>query len=379
MKHSYPNSQALLAQPQAWILIVTSFVLGIWVAPKTTQTELFKSIYGQNFSYQMKAGNPPKSAAHHLIPLKSRAHNTLQTATQLKSKNKKSAAKLNAKNATSDKKKSQAAKAAPTQGKNKNLNAKQNQKANGSNQSLHDTNNLNENNNASNENNLKSSYSAQAYVQDQKATENNWRAILLSQPTSENLDKFLFAFKQGQISAEDFFSITEELLLSNHDTYSSAAIYLLSKTIQPQSFELIAAHYDHSSELQTKFDFILTSYQTEPGLTITKNYLHNYLSYSSNTLSLALKQVVSSAQLSKSVNYSNGRKDRSTWAAHARQNSSYAIDSKTYQSILKMKNNSQDPEIKQMAANAYEQLSVLMASSSESGYIPLAQQADLTE
>lgn len=66
-----------------------------------------------------------------------------------------------------------------------------------------------------------------------------WKEILFASPTSSNGMAFLMAYRKGDISSENFFSLSAELLQDERETHKNLSLYLLSAINHGRVFEIL--------------------------------------------------------------------------------------------------------------------------------------------
>lgn len=88
-----------------------------------------------------------------------------------------------------------------------------------------------------------------------------WRALLLGQPSAANMAKLVAALQAGEVEAATFYMIVGELLESQNSERQAVALGGLSQVPTAQSFELVAEKMSLlPAELQTSASSFLNSY-----------------------------------------------------------------------------------------------------------------------
>ncbi len=67
-----------------------------------------------------------------------------------------------------------------------------------------------------------------------------WRSLLLSQPTKANMDEFLAAWRAGEVDANGFYQVTSELIAIRSKDPQNLALYALQAVPHLRSFTTIA-------------------------------------------------------------------------------------------------------------------------------------------
>lgn len=90
-----------------------------------------------------------------------------------------------------------------------------------------------------------------------------WRALLSSQPTKENVAKLINAYFAKEVDDSTFYTIVTDLLRNNKTETQALGLYAVSSIYNLQSFTAVAGHYDQmTSENQAKAYSYLTGYAT---------------------------------------------------------------------------------------------------------------------
>lgn len=66
-----------------------------------------------------------------------------------------------------------------------------------------------------------------------------WRALLLAQPTEENINKFIQAYGSGAVTAQDFYQISSELLASNKTEVQALGLKAIAAFPSLRSFKVL--------------------------------------------------------------------------------------------------------------------------------------------
>jgi hypothetical protein len=88
-----------------------------------------------------------------------------------------------------------------------------------------------------------------------------WRALLLSQPTRKNMEDFISAWRAGEINAQGFYQVVNELILTKKRETQNIALMALQAVPHVQTFATIARNFNNfTPENQTLANNILLSY-----------------------------------------------------------------------------------------------------------------------
>ncbi|MEZ0391275.1 MAG: hypothetical protein ACAH59_03605 [Pseudobdellovibrionaceae bacterium] len=89
-----------------------------------------------------------------------------------------------------------------------------------------------------------------------------WRALLFGQATVKNANEFLVAYKRGEIDANSFYQISEELLQDAVADRQKMALYILKQDPSVRTFTLLVANYQEKTPepLKTQVYEVIKSY-----------------------------------------------------------------------------------------------------------------------
>ena len=86
--------------------------------------------------------------------------------------------------------------------------------------------------------------SAQDKKEDEKRSAEQWRSLLNAQPTRENMDQMVAAYNKGDLPADGFYLVIEDLMKNQKSETQMVAVYGLNKTPSGRSFVALAQHYE---------------------------------------------------------------------------------------------------------------------------------------
>ncbi|MGZ3770759.1 MAG: hypothetical protein ACXVCP_06215 [Bdellovibrio sp.] len=90
---------------------------------------------------------------------------------------------------------------------------------------------------------------------------NQWRALIMAQPTKENVAKLVEAYNQKEVDDQTFYTIVTDLLRNNKSEVQSYGLAALKSVYNEKSFAVTAKYYDQlSPELQPQAHNYLLSY-----------------------------------------------------------------------------------------------------------------------
>lgn len=198
--------------------------------------------------------------------------------------------------------------------------------------------------------------------EDQKdITADQWRSLLSSQPTKENVNKLLAAYMGGTVDSSTFYEIVTDLLKNNKSDTQALGLYAVNYVYSGQSFAVVAANYDQlTSENQTTAHTYLMGYATAARLAALTGALS---SSSADVVEMALQVVISGYQSAKSgsttVTTSDTR-SRGNTATSSNTVSDYTNTTlvKRLQALAK----SSDSAIASLASSALNQIQTTVAS-----------------
>jgi hypothetical protein len=97
--------------------------------------------------------------------------------------------------------------------------------------------------------------------EEEKLSPAQWRALMSAQPTRENMDKLVQALASNKVDANTFYSIIEEMLMSQKTDDQALALYGVQRTNNVRSFAVVALHISTlQGETQTAANTFLRSY-----------------------------------------------------------------------------------------------------------------------
>ena len=67
-----------------------------------------------------------------------------------------------------------------------------------------------------------------------------WRQLLMSQPTLANVNKFLAAYRNKEVTPQEYFQLSQELVLSDKKENQAAGLYALQSAPSATSFAIVA-------------------------------------------------------------------------------------------------------------------------------------------
>jgi hypothetical protein len=137
-----------------------------------------------------------------------------------------------------------------------------------------------------------SSNEVQNQEKDEVLSPQQWRALVLAQPTQKNMDKLVAAVEKKQIEEKEFQEIIHDLLKSQNKDQNTLAFYGINKVATASSFIFISQIRDSlHQDLKPKADQLLASYSNIP----KRNELLKVLLAQDVVASLRAAQVVKSA------------------------------------------------------------------------------------
>ncbi|MGZ3773666.1 MAG: hypothetical protein ACXVCY_15170 [Pseudobdellovibrionaceae bacterium] len=90
---------------------------------------------------------------------------------------------------------------------------------------------------------------------------NQWRALLMAQPTKDNVDKMIAAYSNKEIDDQTFYSIVIDLFRSNKPEVQGYGLMAVESAYNVKSFSVTAQYYDQlAPEVQKKAHAYLLSY-----------------------------------------------------------------------------------------------------------------------
>lgn len=195
--------------------------------------------------------------------------------------------------------------------------------------------------------------------QDQKdITADQWRSLISSQPTKENVGKLLAAYMNGDVDAGTFYEIVTDLLKNNKSETQALGLYAVASVYSSQSFTVVAANYDQlTSENQSTAHTYLLGYASSTRSSILLSAMK---SSTAEVVDLALQVVIAGYQTAKTSSSStttDGRSRGNTVTA-----SNVTSDYTKYVTQLQALAKSSDAAIASLASSALSQIQTIVAS-----------------
>lgn len=117
-----------------------------------------------------------------------------------------------------------------------------------------------------------------------------WRALLMAQPTQENVAKLMQAYAAGEVEEQTVYTVVTDLFRNNKSEVQNLGLVALNSIYTERSFSLVAEFYDQlASDIQPKAHKYLMSYAVTPRLPILAEALK---SNNSNVVETALEVVI---------------------------------------------------------------------------------------
>lgn len=145
---------------------------------------------------------------------------------------------------------------------------------------------------------------AQAKAKDSKDAKQNalsgsqWRALILAQPTSENISKLVDAYQSREVDDDTFYTIVTDLFRDNKVEHQQLGLAALRSVYNEKSFAVTAQYMDSlAPEVQTSAQSYLLSYTGSGRLNILMSALQ---SSNKETVATAVEVVVNGYKSSKS-------------------------------------------------------------------------------
>lgn len=90
---------------------------------------------------------------------------------------------------------------------------------------------------------------------------NQWRALLMAQPTKENVNKLIEAYSKKEVDDQTFYTIVTDLFRNNKAEVQAYGLAAVKSAYNDKSFALTAHYYDQlAPELQPQANNYLLSY-----------------------------------------------------------------------------------------------------------------------
>lgn len=103
-----------------------------------------------------------------------------------------------------------------------------------------------------------------------------WRALMMGQPSNENISDFIAAYRKGEVTSMDFYAIVNELLLSTRSEQSSVALILLNGDPSPQAFEMLVTQQDAvTAEVRLSMQSLLNTYSNTNRFSVLSRLLNH--------------------------------------------------------------------------------------------------------
>lgn len=101
-----------------------------------------------------------------------------------------------------------------------------------------------------------------------------WRALLMAQPTRENVTKLIAAFTKGDVDDATFYMIMADLYRANKAETQALGLQAAKAVYSTRAFALTAQYFDQlTTELQTQANTYLATYATSARLSILASLL----------------------------------------------------------------------------------------------------------
>lgn len=105
---------------------------------------------------------------------------------------------------------------------------------------------------------------------------NQWRALVMAQPTKENVLKLLEAYQSKEVDDQTFYTIVVDLFKNNKPEVQSYGLYAVKSAVNLKSFTVTAEYYDKlAPEVQTQANSYLLSYSVSGRLPILLSALQS--------------------------------------------------------------------------------------------------------
>lgn len=139
---------------------------------------------------------------------------------------------------------------------------------------------------------------------DKKVTAEQWRSLVLGQPTQTNVNKMVAAYMAGDLTDSEFYGITKELMHNSNAETQALGLSAVSSFYTTSAFTVVATNYSVlPTEVQTKADAYLLGYANTGRLGILASALK---SSSTDVVSMATQIVLKGYQAAKSSVGSDG-------------------------------------------------------------------------
>lgn len=105
---------------------------------------------------------------------------------------------------------------------------------------------------------------------------NQWRSLVMAQPTKENVLKLLEAYQNKEVDDQTFYTIVVDLLKNNKPEVQSYGLYAVKSAVNLKSFSVTAEYYDKlAPEVQAQANGYLLSYSVSGRLPILLSALQS--------------------------------------------------------------------------------------------------------
>lgn len=133
---------------------------------------------------------------------------------------------------------------------------------------------------------------------DKKITAEQWRSLVLGQPTQANVNKMVAAYMAGDMTDAEFYGITKELMHNSNTETQALGLSAVSSFYTTSAFSIVATNYSvFPTDVQTKADAYLLGYANTGRLGILASALK---SSSADVVSMATQIVLKGYQAAKS-------------------------------------------------------------------------------
>ncbi|WP_413559914.1 hypothetical protein [Bdellovibrio sp. HCB209] len=189
-----------------------------------------------------------------------------------------------------------------------------------------------------------------------KMTAQQWRNLVLGQPTKENVNKMVLAYMDADLTDGEFFGIVKELLLNSNAETQSLGLSAASSFYSSTAFNTVASTYKTlSTDTQTKAMAYLLGFANAGRLGALASSLQ---SSNADVVTLAAEIVVKGYNSAKSGANTSQGSGRTRGDAFTNSLTSYS----QFQKIFENLKDSSDAAIQTAANNALSQIQFGVAS-----------------
>lgn len=191
---------------------------------------------------------------------------------------------------------------------------------------------------------------------DKKVTAEQWRSLVLGQPTQANVNKMVAAYMAGDLTDAEFYGITKELMHNSNVETQTLGLSAVSSFYTTSAFTVVATNYSVlPTEVQTKADAYLLGYANTGRLGILAAALK---SSSADVVSMATQIVLKGYQAAKSSVGSGSDGSSSGGDVNVSSVASYTRFVSIFQTLAQ----STDSEIASLANSALSQIQTGVAA-----------------